>query len=244
MASTEAVATAVTVADSITSSLLANATVGTLDIRLGEAVRLPFVACDFDGLPVAHGLPAAPPHDDQRSFEAALWPLVVDGTTGELVDDPFGVPTTLATEYLGGALYEAVVQPWAPRAYALRLTLGGAPVGSELSVTAVCPGGLVPTLAGDSCGCDAGSELRDGAVTFVAPPRPPPLPSRRRPRRHRRRARHPAASGATAAAARLAADVSNSFALATASTHPVGELREAGRHARGSWVCLAWRRRL
>ena len=29
--------------------------------------------------------PAAPPHDDPRAFEAALWPLVVDGATGELI---------------------------------------------------------------------------------------------------------------------------------------------------------------
>lgn len=118
---------------------------------LGEERRVPFTACDFDGLRVDHTLPAPlsdPP--DTRQFAASLRGL--------------SAPVA-SVEPRGGGEYVAVFKPGAVGNLDLRLQLGNAdatPSNGATRIEVLCPPGLVDKLDSGSslisCQCDQGFE--------------------------------------------------------------------------------------
>ncbi|KAL1519826.1 hypothetical protein AB1Y20_023332 [Prymnesium parvum] len=108
-----------------------NTTVGVLQ-------RLPFTACDVDGLPVEHQLPAP---TDPRRFTASF---SAEGAAA----------AAARVEYVGAGVYEALLTPQSHGAFSVTLSLGAVP-RATLSATATCGAERVPMPLG-RCGCPAG----------------------------------------------------------------------------------------
>jgi len=142
----------------------ANAPVPTAAAIINTEFRVPFTACDRDGLPVAHVLPSP---TDARVFLASLTRLHDNatfpiGTTGVSV-----TPQTYG-QYV--VVIAASMLPFLGR-YAISLALANAQFGEgdfELSVS--CPAGQGPTPDGLSCSCPIGLVIDPRTETCVPCP--------------------------------------------------------------------------
>ena len=97
---------------------------------VGVGSNVLFTACDIENLPVSHGLPS--PTDDRR-FTASL--------------DSDGKQLTPA--YLGGGMYEIIVQVGTHGTHSLTIELNDTAAAGSLSMQAACPDvGRTVQLAG------------------------------------------------------------------------------------------------
>ena len=103
---------------------------------VGIGTSVPFTACDYEELPVVHGLPS--PRDDRR-FTAFL------DSDGRL----------LFPAYVGQGIYEAAVQVSTHGTHSLRVELDSDTAVGILSMQAACPevGQTVPLPAGATFRC-------------------------------------------------------------------------------------------
>jgi hypothetical protein len=105
-----------------------------IEVPLGENVRIPFTACDLDGLAVDH--------DDPGRFEAVL----IDRSSGGL--------HSLSVAYDLPGTYVVAVQTPTLGEFELRLSFDGESVGVDRAVVAVCPEAKEPLPDGLYCGCE------------------------------------------------------------------------------------------
>lgn len=105
-----------------------------LSVNLGDEIKIPFVACDIDGLPVSHQLPSLRDSRRWRGVLRRLGPL-------NMASDPAVQPAEHAPqgnvphiEYHGGAVYDVQLRPTlvnAPGQYTLTLHLAGTIYGQD-----------------------------------------------------------------------------------------------------------------
>ena len=104
---------------------------------VGEARRVPLIACDDDQLPVAHQLPS---FSDQRSIIVSL-------------RDHFNRASNVNIKYTGGGIYDALLTASSHGSFVLLLRLGEQ--YTRLPGIASCASDREPLPSG-SCGCKAG----------------------------------------------------------------------------------------
>jgi len=127
-----------------------------ISITLGEPTKLPFAACDADALPVTHRLPRVEIRNaqpaDPREFSASM--------SRDARPAYEGYEPELLVFYASVGRYYVLVDTEAGLGeHEVVVYLDGEPIMQPLTVTVVCPAGLIAIQPENvTCGCPAGYE--------------------------------------------------------------------------------------
>ena len=139
------------------ASLTSNSS-GEVLVELGRAVSVPFSLCDLESYPTSQ-----PESQDPASRVTSVLRRRVGA---EASTSTPGVTPSVA--FSGGARYDVELSPPALGSWELVLYLGDEQIPATANVTTYCPKGQVPMPGGNSCGCEAGTILKPGAVALLA----------------------------------------------------------------------------